>query len=164
MQVRPGQQKDSLKKVPRRTRGVREARGVGSLDSGALACVAVIAVGVVLVARQAGSAGRRGSRRDLLGYAGIAVLSALVSGLAFVAALNSGAATSLAAANGTMVLAAAMVWAAARRVNGRPAIDIVPAVAPAAAVAALTFFTPGQSAALQVACTTALCAPAFLAP
>lgn len=141
---------------------MREASGVGILDSAVLACAAVIAVGVVLVARQAGSAARGGSRRDLLGYAGLAALSASVSGLAFTVAPRTGAATSLAIANGTMVFAAAMVWAAARRVNGRPAIDLVPTVAVSAAVAGLTFFTPGQSAGLKVLCMAAICAAAFL--
>lgn len=135
---------------------------MGILDSVVLACMAVIAVAVVLVARQAGPARRPGSRRDLLGYTGVAVLSASVSVFAFVVALRSQAQTSMAAANGTMVFAAAMVWAATRRVNGRPAIDLVPAVALSAAVAALTFFTPGQSAGLKVVCTAAICAAAIL--
>jgi hypothetical protein len=137
-----------------------ESVGVGILDAvGALAALAMIAIAVFVV-RRAGMAGREATRRDVLGYSGVGVLSALTSGIAYTAAAGSNSDATLAVANGAMVFTPAMVWAAARRINGRPITDIVPAAGLALVVAALTFVTPGQSAAVKVIFTAVFCAVA----
>ena len=139
-------------------RWMGESVGVGILDAvGAVAAVAIIAT-TLFVVRHAGMVGREATRRDLLGYSGVAALSALVSGVGYIAEWGSTTSTTtLAIANAAMVFTPAMVWAAARRINGRPIADIIPAAGLCMVVGALTFVTPGRSAAVKMIFIAVFC-------
>ncbi|WP_295838172.1 hypothetical protein [uncultured Microbacterium sp.] len=91
---------------------------------------------------------RGGPRADMVRYFGMAAIAALLCGAMNVFETTGGGATAAAVGNATNLLAAGLLWAGARRLNGRRAIGAVSTGAGGILMLGLTFLVPLDDATL----------------
>ncbi len=147
---------DSLKIGPTTFGGETEAV-TGTADLYASIAAAVLALGALLTVR--GRLTReRGLRGELVAYFGVAAVAALVCAVMNIFELAGGGPISAAVGNATNVLAPGILWAGARRVNGRSRIGILSAVAASLLILAITFVVTADAATLlKTAAIAAFC-------
>jgi hypothetical protein len=114
------------------------------LASIATATIAVLAL-LALRARFLTDRGRRG---ELVRYFGVAALSALACAALNILEIVGGGAVAAAAGNATNVFAPALLWAGARRVNGRATTGALAGAAVSLLLLAVTFVIPLDAATL----------------
>lgn len=118
------------------------------LDLLAAIAASGIAVSVLFLAHRRGGDDRGGPRAELVRFAGVAALAAAVCGVMNVLEVVGGGTAAAAVGNATNVIAPAMMWAAARRLNGRNAIGTATAGAGAIVLLGVTFLIPLDDATL----------------
>lgn len=122
---------------------------------------AALGVAALWLLRRRGGVDRGGPRGELILYVGIAGVASLVCAIMNILEVLVGGVTSAAIGNATNVFAPAMMWACARRMNGRRGIGVVTAAASSLLMLATTFVVALDSATLIK--TGAIALFAFLA-
>ncbi|MFT4212585.1 MAG: hypothetical protein QM626_12035, partial [Microbacterium sp.] len=128
------------------------------LGVSALVGVCLLVAGGILTARH-GAIRDEGPRGALLRPVAVAAITALLCAVMYLADYNGASGLPLVIANGSMVLAPAMIWVAMSRAGGRSPLAVVVALSLTAVAAAATALAPGVVAgAVKVGALLVVCA------